>query len=118
MRNRAAITRRSVGVGLWLVDICLVLSYLSGRLDAYMAFYLTCTAVSYVGGVILAKGTAIAMVQCADGTWGKAAGGFVAGCGLALPAASLNVSYGAHSGDAWVDQLWEPVAALVPGIAE
>ncbi len=116
--HRGAMMRGPIWIGLGVAGLCLLLSYLSGRLNAYMAFYLACIAVLFIGGVILAKGTAAAQVQCAEGKWGKAAAGFLGGCLLALPAALLNVSYGAHSGDAWVDQVWEPLVALVPGIAE
>ena len=115
---RHAITWRTVGIGIGLTAICLILSYLGGRLNSYMAFYLGCIAVLFVGGTLLAKATSIAQVQFADGNWGKAATSFLGGCLLATPAALLNVSYGAHSGDVWVDQAWEPLYALVPGVSE
>ncbi len=118
VRHRHAIIGRTIGIGLGLSALCFVLSYLSGRLDPYMTFYLACIAILFVGGTMLAKATAVAQVHCADGNWGNAVVGFLGGCLLALPAALLNVSYGAHSADAWVDQAWEPLYALVPGIAE
>ncbi|MEQ8403134.1 MAG: CPBP family glutamic-type intramembrane protease [Roseitalea porphyridii] len=116
--RRSQVPGRWVGTGLGLGGACLLLSYLSERLDPFMAFYLTCIPVLFVGGTMLAAATGAAWVHSADGDWGKAAAGFLGGCALALPAALLNVSGGAHLGDAWVDRPWEPLVALVPGIAE
>lgn len=70
-----------------------------------MAFYLACIPVLFVGGAFLATATRSARVESVDGNWGGATTGFLGGCLLALPEASLNVSFGAHSGDAWVDQV-------------
>ncbi len=116
--HRKDITHRAVGVALALGGICLALSHLAGRLDGFQAFYLICIPPLFLGGALLARSTGLARVDSVDGSWGRAAAGLVAGSVLAVPAALLNVSHGAHSGDVWIDQIWEPAVALVPGIAE
>jgi hypothetical protein len=116
--RRDEIAARAVGIGLGLAGLCMVLSYLSGRLDPYQAFYLACIPVLFVGGTLLTTITGLGRMHSVDGDWGKAATGFLGGCLLALPAAMLNVSFSAHAGDTWVNQVWEPAFALVPGIAE
>jgi hypothetical protein len=72
----------------------------------------------FIGGGILTKITGLTHIRSVNGNWGLALQGFLWACVLALPPALLNIGGGAHSQDVWVDQAWEPLVALVPGIAE
>jgi hypothetical protein len=116
--HRSHLTPSLVMVGVGAGVLCLLLSGLSGRLDAFQGFYLACIPFLFIGGGILTKVTGLTHIRSVDGHWGLAIKGFVWACVLAFPPALLNSSGGAHSGDMWVDQAWESFVALVPGIAE
>ena len=117
-KRRQSLSWRMIGLGLFIGALCLSLSGLSGRLDMFQAIHLACVPILFVGGVLLTQESGLTLVYCVDGTWTEVAKGLLIGCVLAVPAAFLNISYGAHSGDAWIDQPWEPIVALVPGFAE
>ncbi|MEO0759268.1 MAG: hypothetical protein AAFY78_20615 [Cyanobacteria bacterium J06648_16] len=116
--QRRSLSRRLIFLGLLAGGLCLILSGMSGRLDGFQGFYLACVPLLFVGGGLLTKRTGLTRVHSVDGNWGLAIRGFLSACVLSVPAALLNISYGAHPADAWVDQVWEPAVALVPGIAE
>jgi hypothetical protein len=116
--QRQYLSARLVIAGLVAGALCLLLSGLSGRLDAYQGFYLACLPFLFIGGDILTQITGLGCVRIVEGNWRLALRGFLWACVLALPPALLNISGGAHAEDAWVNQSWEPLVALVPGIAE
>ncbi len=116
--ERARLTTRLVTLGMFAASLCLVLSAAASRLDVYQGFYLASVALLFTGGGLLLDRSGLTRIHLASGQTGAAAQAFLIGGLLAVPAALLNVSYGAHSGDGWVDRLWEPAMALVPGIAE
>ena len=116
--HRVRLTPLLVIIGVVAGVLCLSLSWFAGRLDAYQGFYLACVPILFIGGGILTKITGLTYIRSVDGNWGLALKGFLWACVLALPPALLNIGGGAHSQDVWVDQAWEPLVALVPGIAE
>ncbi len=118
IRRRAQLTRRLWMLGLIAGATCLLLSWMGGRLDAFQAFHLACIPFLFIAGCLLVAQTGLARVHSADGNWGLALRAFAGASALAVPVALLNVGYGAHPGDVWVDRAWEPLVALVPGIAE
>jgi hypothetical protein len=116
--RRQLLSLRLVMLGLLAGGLCFLLSGFSGRLDGFQGFYLACVPILFVAGGLLNQMTGLTHIYSAEGNRGLALKGFLWACVLALPVALLNVSGGSHAADAWVDQLWEPWAALVPGIAE
>ena len=118
VKQRQYLSLRLVIVGLIAGGLCLLLSGLSGRLDAYQGFYLACVPILFIGGSLLTEATSFAHVRSVEGSWRLAIKGFLWACVLAFPPALLNVSGGAQADDVWVNQPWEPLVALVPGIAE
>jgi hypothetical protein len=81
------------------------------------AYYLS-VALAILGGGVMVRRTGLTSVLVADGKWLAALAAFGLGCVLALPSSFLNLASGIQNGDTWVDQAWEPLVALVPGIAE
>jgi hypothetical protein len=118
IKKRHLLSIHLVFLGFVLGGICLMLSGLSGRLDIFHGSYLACIPILFIAGSLLAKETGITHVYCVERNWILALKGFLWASMLALPAALLNISYGAHAKDVWVDQTWEPLVAFVPGIAE
>lgn len=115
---RHHLSPRLVILGLAAGALCLLLSAVSGRLDGFQAFYLACIPLHFVAGGVLVQMTGLTNVRSVDGRWCLALQGFLWASLLAMPPALLNISGGAHQSDAWVDQLWKPLTALIPGIAE
>jgi hypothetical protein len=118
INQRQYLSYHLVILGIVLGGICIALSALSGRLDGYQGSYLACIPILFIAGSLLAKATGITHIYCVERNWSLALKGFLWASMLALPAALLNISYGAHAKDVWVDQTWEPLVAFVPGIAE
>ncbi len=116
--RRRQLSHRPVLLGVAAGALCLLLALLGNRLDGYQAFYLACVPLLFIAGVLLTRESNLARVRSADGAWRLSLRGFATGCLLAVPAALLNVADGASTSDAWVDRPWEPLIALVPGIAE
>lgn len=116
--QRQELSARLVMLGLTAGALCLLLSALSGRLDGFQVFYLSCIPLHFIAGGLLLQRMGLTHVRMVDGDWQLALQGFLWACLLALPPALLNISFGAHAEDAWVDQLWEPLVALLPSIAE
>jgi hypothetical protein len=73
---------------------------------------------AFTGGVLLLQRTKLGGVHLLDGKPWQSAVGFLAACALAAPAAVLNLLGNLHSQDAWIRHWWQPVYAIVPGIAE
>ena len=118
IRQRQRLSPRLVLLGFAGGAFCLFLSWRSARLDGFQGFYLACIPLHFIAGGLLLQVTGLTQARCVDGSWRLVWQGFLWGCLLALPSALLNSSGGTHAGDAWVDQLWEPFVAFVPGIAE
>jgi hypothetical protein len=116
--DRTRLSVRLVMVAVAAAGLCLVLSAATDRLDIYQGFYLASVALLFTGGGLLLERSGLARLYLVSGQIGAALRAFFTGCLLAVPAALLNVSHGAHRGDGWVDRFWEPAMALVPGIAE
>lgn len=116
--ERRSITLPAVVVALGAGALCLGLNAAANLLSVYQTFYLGLVPAMFLGGALLVKRLDLTRVASAEGDWPDALRRFGWGLLLALPPALLNISLGAHSGDGWVDQLWEPLVALSPGIAE
>ncbi|MCW5849753.1 MAG: CPBP family intramembrane metalloprotease [Anaerolineae bacterium] len=114
---RARLTRRLVALGLAAGGVILVAQAAMGQYDPYMVFYLAMIPLLFIAGGLLVGYSGLSKLTVLQS--GRAAvKSFGWGCLLALPPALLNVLGGAQRGDSWVDHWWQPVAALVPGIAE
>jgi sterol desaturase/sphingolipid hydroxylase (fatty acid hydroxylase superfamily) len=81
-------------------------------------FYLVTIPLLFIGGGLLLEHTSLAHIRLLEGRYAMGLSGFAWACVLAFPPAYLNILGGSYSRDAWVDRWWEPLYALVPGIAE
>ena len=116
VRWRTRLTRRLVALGLAAGVVVLAAQGAMGY-SPYMVFYLALIPLLFVaGGLLVGYAGMGRLTVLASGR--AAARSFGWGCLLALPPALLNVMGGAQRGDTWVEHWWQPVAALVPGIAE
>lgn len=73
---------------------------------------------AFSGGVLLLQRTQLGKVRLVEGEIGLALKGFAMGCLLAVPAAVLNQLGNMSGQDTWVVNWWQPLYAIVPGIAE
>ncbi len=117
-RERKSVTPLAVVVALAAAALCFGLNAASGKISSYHAIYLGMVPAMFLGGALLVRRVGLLPVTSAEGNWRAAARMFVWGMVLALPPALVNIGAGAHSGDHWVTELWEPLVALSAGIAE
>lgn len=117
VRWRARLTRRLVALGLAAGGVALAAQAAMGQYDPYMVFYLAMIPLLFIAGGLLVGYAGLGRLTVLKSGW-AAVKSFGWGCLLAFPPALLNVMGGAQRGDSWVDHWWQPVAALVPGIAE
>ena len=113
---RARVTRRLVMLGLAAGGVVLAAQAAMGY-NPYAVFYLALIPLLFVAGGLLVGYSGLGRLTVLKSGW-AAARSVGWGCLLALPPALLNVMGGAQRGDSWVEHWWQPVEALVPGIAE
>jgi len=116
-RRRLSLRLVSLGLGAGLVS-CLVTRYVGTGEPFQSVFHLVTIPLLFIGGGLLLEQTGLARVRLLDGRYALGLGGFAWACVLAFPPAYLNILGGSNVRDAWVDRWWEPLYALVPGIAE
>ena len=69
-------------------------------------------------GAILIARTGLGRIRLLERDWRGALRGLIWGCLLAWPAALLNLAGNMQAGDTWVVHWWQPLAAIVAGVAE
>jgi len=72
----------------------------------------------FTGGSLLASHTGLANVRLLQGEYSLGLKSFLWACVLAFPASLLNLLGNLQQGDTWVAHWWQPLYAIVPGIAE
>lgn len=72
----------------------------------------------FTSGALLVNRTSLANVRLLQGNYGLGLKGFLWACVLAVPASLLNLLGNLNQGDTWIVHWWQPLYAIVPGIAE
>jgi hypothetical protein len=72
----------------------------------------------FAGGALLIRRTSLANVRLLQGRYALGLKGFLWACILALPASLFNLLGNMQQSDIWVIHWWQPLYAIVPGIAE
>ena len=98
--------------------VCVGLGVNWGNTGPWRFAYYLSVALAVLGGGVMVRRIDLTPVYLAQGKWLAALVGFGIGAVLALPSSLLNLASGVQNGDAWVDEAWKPLVALVPGIAE
>lgn len=116
-RRRLSVRLVVMGLAAGLV-VSLATRYI-GTGDLFMTmFYLAVIPFLFIGGGLLLDHTSLARVHVLEGQYGLGLVSFLWACVLAVPPALLNILGDANASDMWIDRWWEPLYALVPGIAE
>ncbi len=98
--------------------VCVGLGVNWGNTGPWRFAYYLSVALAILGGGVMVRRIDLTPVYMAQGKWLAALVGFGIGAVLALPSSLLNLASGIQNADTWVDEIWEPLVALVPGIAE
>lgn len=72
----------------------------------------------FTGGVLLVSRTGLANIRLLQGEYSLGLKSFLWACVLAFPASLLNLLGNLQQGDTWVTHWWQPLYAIVPGMAE
>jgi hypothetical protein len=72
----------------------------------------------FTGGALLLSRTSLAHIRLLQGEYWLGLQGFLWACVLALPASLLNLLGNMQARDTWLEHWWQPLFAIVPGIAE
>jgi len=72
----------------------------------------------FTGGALLVSRTSLANIRLLQGEYVLGLKGFLWACILAVPASLFNLLGNIQQGDTWVIHWWQPLYAIVPGIAE
>jgi len=73
---------------------------------------------TFTAGSLLVSRTGLASVRFLQGEYALGLKGFLWACILAVPASLLNLFGNLQGGDIWVVHWWQPLYAIVPGLAE
>lgn len=73
---------------------------------------------AFMAGALLLQQTKLGRISLLEGEPARALYGFLFACVLAVPAALLNLLGNLQSQDTWIRRWWQPLYAIVPGIAE
>jgi len=110
---------RLISLGLWAGLVSCLFTRYVGTGDPFQSvFYLVTVPLLFIGGGLLLEHTGLAHVRVLEGRYALGFSGLAWACVLAFPPAYLNILGGSYVRDAWVDRWWEPLYALVPGVAE
>lgn len=116
---RKALTRKVIGIGLILGLVSALGSALLGTGDlSWSAVYLIMVPPAFTGGVLLMQHTQLGHIRLLERLPAKVVKGFLIGCLLALPPALLELMGNMQSQDTYIIHWWQPLHAIVPGIAE
>jgi hypothetical protein len=105
-------------LGISVAAFGLVLEGLVLSLNPNMVFYLISTGFLALCGSLLLEEVHLSKISVMTGNFRFGARSLCVGALLALPAALLNAMGGAGTGDVWVQDWFDPIVALVPGITE
>lgn len=72
----------------------------------------------FTSGILLVSHTDLSSVRFLRGEYTLGFKGFLWACALAVPASLLNLFGNLQQGDTWVAHWWQPLYAIVPGVAE
>jgi len=73
---------------------------------------------TFTAGSLLVKHTGFGSIRLLRGEYALGLKGFLWACALAVPASLLNLFGNLQQGDTWVAHWWQPLYAIVPGVAE
>lgn len=116
---RSQLSKRIVVTGI-LVGLLVGLGiiFLGNGDLVWAVFNLATLPLTFMSGALLIRRSGLAQSRLLQGDYSGAVRGFIWACAIAVPAALLNLLGGIQGGDSWIEYWWQPLYALVPGIAE
>lgn len=85
---------------------------------SWAAFNFATLLPAFTGGALLVSQTSLAKVRLLRGEYILGLKSFLWACVLAVPASLLNLFGNLQQSDVWVVHWWQPLYAIVPGVAE
>jgi hypothetical protein len=116
---RKSLTWKIAGTGLALGLISALGTAFLGTGDLlFAAAYLITIPPAFTGGALLLRRTQLGHVRLLEGKPAVVLKVFLIGCVLGLPATLVNLLGNVQSQDTYIVHWWQPLYAIVPGIAE
>lgn len=116
---RSQLTTRIVWMGISVGLIAgLGITFLGNGDLSWAVFNLITLPPLFTGGALLISRTRLVRVRLLENEYALGLKGFLWACILSLPAALLNLLGNMQQGDTWVTRWWQPLYAIVPGVAE